>query len=113
MAIARIYDQGLKDMVITPFVSAEVRHAYHLYVVRVKNRAKVMELLKEKGISTGIHYPIPLPFLNAYNYLGHNPEDFPNAFAIKDEILSLPIHGSMTEEQARYVIEQLKKIVTV
>ncbi len=113
MAIAKIYDQGLKDIVVTPFVLSDVKHVYHLYVVRVKDRAKVMGLLKAKGISTGIHYPIPLPFLNAYNYLGHKPEDFPNAFAIKDEILSLPIHGSMPEEQAWYVIEQLKKIVTV
>ncbi len=113
MAIAKIYDQGLKDIVVTPFVLSDVKHVYHLYVVRVKDRAKAMELLKAKGISTGIHYPIPLPFLNAYNYLGHKPEDFPNAFAIKDEILSLPIHGSMPEEQAWYVIEQLKKIVTV
>lgn len=113
MTIAKIYSQGLKDIIITPFVLPDVKHVYHLYVVRVKNRAKVMELLKGKGIFTGIHYPIPLPFLKAYNYLGHKPEDFPNAFTIKDEILSLPIHGSMSEEQAWYVVEQLKKIVAV
>jgi len=109
-AIAKIYDEELKDIVITPTVLADVRHVYHLYVVRIKNRDKVRELLAEKGISTGIHYPIPLPFLKAYDYLRHKPADFPIAYSIKDELLSLPIHGDMIDEQVEYVIEQLKNI---
>ena len=65
------------------------------------------ELLSEKEIHTGIHYPIPLPFLKAYGYLGHKPEDFPATYLLKDEILSLPIHGSMPDAQVGYVTKQL------
>jgi dTDP-4-amino-4,6-dideoxygalactose transaminase len=109
--IARIYDAGLKDIVITPSVMPNVKHVYHLYVIRIKNRDRVKELLAEKGIATGIHYPIPLPFLKAYSYLGHTPADFPVAYSMKDEILSLPIHGDMTDEQVEYVIASLKNIM--
>jgi dTDP-4-amino-4,6-dideoxygalactose transaminase len=107
--VASLYDKGLKDIVNIPLTSADSRHVYHLYVIRVKTRAKVINFLKEKGIATGIHYPIPLPFLNAYRYLNHEPKDFPVAFQYKDEILSLPIHGDMGDEEVFYVIEQLIK----
>ena len=110
-AIAKMYDAALKDIVITPSVLPDVKHVYHLYVIRIKNRDRVKELLAEKGIATGIHYPIPLPFLKAYNYLGYKPADFPVAYSMKDEILSLPIHGDMTDEQVEYVIANLKNIV--
>jgi len=110
--IAKMYDSGLGDVVITPSVLPDVKHVYHLYVIQVKNRERVKELLAEKGIATGIHYPIPLPFLKAYSYLGHKPADFPVAYSMKDEILSLPIHGDMTDEQVEYVIASLKDIVT-
>ena len=110
-SIAKIYDEELKDIVITPAVLPDVRHVYHLYVIRVKNRNRVREFLAEKEIHTGIHYPIPLPFLKAYSYLGHKPEDFPATYSLKDEILSLPIHGDMTDDQVEYVIEKLKAAV--
>ncbi len=107
-AIAKQYDEGLRAVVGTPHVSPDMRHVYHLYVIRVKQRDQLIKQLKDKGISTGIHYPIPLPFLKAYAYLGHQPGDFPVANSLKDEILSLPIHGDMTDEQVQYVIEQVK-----
>lgn len=89
--------------------SNNVRHVYHLYVIRTENREKVKKYLEDQGISTGIHYPIPLPFLKAYDYLGYKSEDFPIAYKLKDEILSLPIHGDMSDEQVGFVIEQIKK----
>jgi len=109
--IAKRYEKELKGIVGTPSVINDVRHVYHLYVIRIKNRDKVREMLSRKGISTGIHYPIPLPFLKAYEYLGYSPRDFPVVYSIKDEILSLPIHGSMNEEDVSWVIQQLKNIL--
>lgn len=106
--IAKMYDEGLKNIVGTPCVLGYIRHVYHLYVVRTKNREKVKKYLEDQGISTGVHYPIPLPFLKAYSYLEHKPEDFPIAYKLKDEILSIPIHGDMTDEQVWYVIENVK-----
>ncbi len=109
--IAETYDRELQEIVITPSVLPNAKHVYHLYVVRVPKRKKVIEFLAAKGVSTGIHYPIPLPFLKAYGYLGYKPDDFPVAYAIKDEILSLPIHGSMTDESLGYVIEQVRRAI--
>lgn len=107
--IAKMYSEGLKNVVVTPQSSDDLRHVYHLYVVRVQEREKMRKYLQEKGISTGIHYPEPLPFLHAYCYLEHTPTDFPVANAFKDEILSLPIHGNMTDEQVAYVIEHVRQ----
>lgn len=109
--IAAIYDKGLAGVVTTPYVMDGVRHVYHLYVVRVKDRDRVRAALGEAGVSTGIHYPTPLPYLQAYKYLGHTHEDFPVAWSAKDELLSLPIHGNMTDEEAAYVIEKVKEII--
>ena len=111
--IAKMYDEGLRDLLVTPYVLPDVRHVYHLYVIRVQNRDKIVKHLKEKGIHTGIHYPIPLPFLNAYQYMGHKQEDFSVAYSLKDEILSLPIHGSMPDEQVEYVISNLKEAIKI
>ena len=107
-AVAKIYDSQLRGKVTIPFIQTGCESVYHLYVIRLKNRDKIASILKSKGISTGIHYPIPLPFLKAYGYLGHQPQDFPVAHALKDQILSLPIHGSMKDEEVHYVIEHLK-----
>src|SRR3989338_4105182 len=67
--VAGRYDGALQGTVLTPKVLTGVSHAYHLYVIRVKDREKTQQKLKEIGISTGVHYPIPLPLLPAYRYL--------------------------------------------
>ena len=104
--VADVYEQALSGYCTTPAVSPDVKHVYHLYVVRVTARDEIRKQLGERGISTGIHYPIPLPLLGAYRYLGHEPEDFPVASTLADEILSLPIHGAMTDAEVQYVVEQ-------
>ena len=76
----------------------------------MRNRNEVKDKLAEKGIATGIHYPIALPSLSAYSYLGFKPEDFPVATAYADEILSLPLYAEISEEQVAYVSEELCKI---
>lgn len=110
-SVAKSYNLGLQGDVVIPTCMDDVRHAYHLYVVRVKKRAEIQKLLLEKGISTGVHYPIPLPFLKAYEHLGYEPEDFPVAHQYKDELLSLPIHGDMDDEQVKYVIDTFNEII--
>jgi dTDP-4-amino-4,6-dideoxygalactose transaminase len=110
--VARMYDEGLKGAVITPLSMDYSRHVYHLYVVRVKEREKVRTFLSERGISTGIHYPTPLPFLEAYRYLNHKTSDFPVADAFKSEILSLPMNGDLSNDQVGFVIQSLRDAVT-
>lgn len=107
--IAKLYGEELGESVIVPFVMDGARHAYHLYVIQSQRRNELIGHLKNDGISAGIHYPIPLPFMDAYSSFGHLPEDFPVSNFLKDTIISLPMHGSMTDEEAFYVIESVKK----
>jgi dTDP-4-amino-4,6-dideoxygalactose transaminase len=102
---ARGYNQALAGSgVITPAELDDVRAVYHLYIVRVPNgrRDELAEFLKANGVNTGIHYPIALPRLNAYAYLGHTDADFPEATTAAGEILSLPMFPELSEEQIAY-----------
>jgi len=96
------------EQVITPSELDGVRHVYHLYVVRVKDREKLQNFLKEHEIATGLHYPIPLHLTQAYAFLGYKKGDFPVAEKLANEILSLPMYPELTEEQIEYVCEKIK-----
>ena len=106
---ASIYNELLKNIegLEIPKVMENATHVYHLYVVRVQNRENIIELLNSKGIGVGIHYPTPLPFLEAYNYKNHQPSDYPISFDYKDQILSLPMYPELTKQKIDYVVEQL------
>ena len=75
-----------------------MKHVFHLYVIRTNKRDKLQSHLKENGISTGIHYPTALPYLKAYEYLGHLPDDFPTACKYQREILSLAMYPELSEK---------------
>ncbi len=109
-ANARRYNAALAGSgVVTPQELDDVRAVYHLYVVRVPadRREALQVTLKQAGIDTGIHYPIALPYLKAYEYLGATPADFPVALAVSSEILSLPMYGELSASQVDYVAGKL------
>ncbi len=108
--VAQRYSAGLATHLATPTVGDDLRHVFHLYVIRVNNRQEVQTYLGEQGIASGIHYPLALPFQPAYSRLQAKPEDFPVAHEYQDQILSLPMHGSMPDDQVDFVIEQVNKI---
>jgi len=83
-------------------------HVWHLYVIKHDNRDTLARHLNAKGIQTVINYPVALPFLPAYERLGHKPQDFPNAFNNQSRILSLPIYPELTEESINYVVEAIR-----
>ncbi len=101
------YLEGV-DGVVLPEIPAAGSHIFHLFVVRVKNRDELQSYLKEKGVATGVHYPIALPNLLAYRYLDHAPSDFPVSSRYQGEILSLPMYPELREEQIAYVAECIR-----
>lgn len=111
--IAKIYDEGFADCdEVTPTaVRDNVIPVYHLYVIRVpqKDRDNLNNHLKQKGIHTGIHYPVPLPFQPAYKGLGIDTSAFEYTNTISKEIISLPMFPEMTEEQICYVVDSVKE----
>ena len=105
-----IYDvllQGIPNLII-PKTQSEAKHVFHLYVIRVENREDLQSYLKSNGVSTAIHYPVPLPFMDAYKYLNNKHTDFPNMLEMKDNILSIPMYPELKEEQIEYVARHLK-----
>jgi len=108
--VAVRYNEILSNIneVITPKENTYAKHVYHLFEIRVKEREKIIKYLNEKGIDTGLHYPLPLHLQKAYKYLGHKEGDFPIAEKCCKEILSLPIFPEMTDEQIQYVCSSIK-----
>jgi dTDP-4-amino-4,6-dideoxygalactose transaminase len=100
------------DGVILPHEADWSRGVYHLFVVRVQNREAVQQYLKDAGIGTGIHYPIPLHLQKAYSHLGYQKGDFPVAERVAPEILSLPMYPQLEREQQELVAKSLEECVT-
>lgn len=84
-------------------------HVYHLFVIRATHRQELADFLKEKGVDTGFHYPMPLHVQQAYRYLGYQEGDFPVAEKCCREILSIPLYPELTEEQICYVVDSIKQ----
>lgn len=100
--------QGISQ--VTPPQEAEyAKHVYHLFEVRVQRREALIGHLKNCGVDTGLHYPMPLHVQQAYKYLGYKVGDFPIAETCCNEILSLPIFPEMKDEQIRYVCDSIRK----
>jgi dTDP-4-amino-4,6-dideoxygalactose transaminase len=98
--------------VILPYEPEWAKAIYHLFVVRVPDRAETMNLLSQAGVGTGIHYPIPLHLQNAYHHLGYVAGDFPVAEKIASEIISLPMFPGLTGDQQEVVAAQLLELAT-
>lgn len=79
---------------------------YHLYVIRTSDRDGLAKHLKDHGIATGIHYPLPLHFQKPYIALGYGRGSFPVSERLASEILSLPMYPQLTNEAQRYIVKQ-------
>jgi len=83
-------------------------HVFHVFSILTQHRDELKSHLKGQGIQTQIHYPKALPFTQAYADFGFQPEDFPVAYRIQNESLSLPLFPGIREEEQAYVVEQIK-----
>lgn len=107
---ARFYNEQLKDTeLVTPFEAKNVKHIYHLYILQSENRTELINYLKEKGIATGIYYPIPLHLQKAYKFLGYKEGDLPNAEYLSHRTFAIPMFAELTDEEKEYIVETLKK----
>ncbi len=108
--IAAAYTDGLLDLPLAlPREADYATSAWHLYVLRSKQRDALMEHLSAAGISVGIHYPVPIPHLEAMQKLGLPETPIPEAEAMAAEALTLPIFPEMTDEQVGYVVDTVKE----
>jgi dTDP-4-amino-4,6-dideoxygalactose transaminase len=103
-AIAARYDRELRG-VTTPTVPAGVTHVYHQYTLRVNRRDEFAERLKERGVGSAIYYPIPVHRQKPFVALGYGDEVYPVTDRLTEEVLSIPVHPSLSDDEAAQVIE--------
>ena len=106
---AQMYCDQLRDCpLILPIEAENAESVYHLFVIRTDKRDELNNFLSERGVTAGIHYPIPIHLQPAYKNLGYSKGDFPITEQYADEILSLPMYPELTPEQIDYVCRTIK-----
>lgn len=115
--IIKMYNEGLKEenMQVLKHYNENSSSSGHLYLVRLLGkdeyyRNKVIDKMAEKGIATNVHYK-PLPMHTAYKNLGFDIHDYPNAFDMYKNEITLPLHTLLSDEDVEYVVEGLKKAI--
>jgi dTDP-4-amino-4,6-dideoxygalactose transaminase len=106
----RLFEKSESGVQI-PFEPSWSRAVYHLYVVRVPDREGLMSHMKDAGIGTGIHYPIPLHLQKAYEGMGYKAGDFPVTERVASEIVSLPMFPQLKPEQQVSVVDEAVRFV--
>ena len=106
---ASYYNERLSDCshVVMPMLLPDRQSVFHIYAIRAQHRNELQQYLKDHGIGTLIHYPIPLHLTGAFSYLGHKKGDFPIAEQYAEELLSLPMYPELTHEQIANVAERI------
>ena len=111
------YNEGLKNLPVSVLehFGNDFASSGHLYLVRVHDKTRkecneIIEKMAECGIATNVHYK-PLPLLSAYRNQGFNIKDYPNAYAMFENEITLPLHTKLTDEEIDYVIDSFVKCV--
>jgi dTDP-4-amino-4,6-dideoxygalactose transaminase len=94
-----------------PTIADYAKHVFHIYAVRIQGRDKLIADLGEKGISCGIHYPVPIHLQKAYAFLNLKEGSFPVAEKCASEYVSLPMFPELKPEQVEYVAEKIKELL--
>lgn len=113
--IAKKFDALLKNVeyITTPYTHPNATHAYHLYVIKCKNRDELQKFLNDNGIGTLIHYPVPPHLQEAYKFLNYKKGDFPLAEEIASNCLSLPMFPGLTDENIEFICNKIKEFYAI
>ncbi len=111
--LARLYGELLADTGLTlPAQPRDAVHVYHQYVIRHPQRDRLRDFLKENGVQTIVHYPVPVHLQPAYQDLGHSPGSLPSSELAAEQVLSLPVYPEMDEEAVRRVSHLIHTCLT-
>jgi dTDP-4-amino-4,6-dideoxygalactose transaminase len=107
--LAALYDELLAGVVTIPIEPVNSRHVYHLYVIRHPQRDALMQFLRERGIGTAIHYPVPIHLQPAYRGRLGDVGSLPETEKAAREIISLPMYPELSEEDVRAVAQTIRE----
>jgi dTDP-4-amino-4,6-dideoxygalactose transaminase len=107
---AALYTQLLGDDsgVVTPVERDDARHVFHVYAVRTSDRPGLQAALTDRGVQSGIHYPIPVHLQPAHADLGYRRGEFPHSERAADQVLSLPMFPELTDAQVQQVADAVR-----
>ena len=88
-----------KDSISLPYFNQKIKHVFHLFVIRTTSRDRIIKEFDRNNIGWGIHYPLALPFTEAYSYKNAFPGEYPESSRVTNEILSIPIYPEIKREQ--------------
>ena len=116
--IVEKFNEGLKGLPVAVLNHKDADHcsSHHLYLVRLLGKTredanKVIEQMAERGIATNVHYK-PLPMMTAYKALGFDIKNYPNAYHLFENEITLPLHTKLTDEEVEYIISNFVDIVS-
>ncbi len=110
--VAKKYNELLKDTdIILPTIKSDRTTPWAQYSIRVQDRDTLQAKLKEAGIPTAVHYPMPLHLQECFAYLGYKESDFPTAEKISKEIMSLPMNPDLSDEEIEFIINKVVEFV--
>lgn len=106
---AKYYASALAHLfeITLPTKAARVNHVFHIYAIQSDERARLMDIMTQRGVGFGIHYPVPIHLQPAYEHLGYGRGSFPVSESLSEKILSLPMSAELTSDQAEIVVEVL------
>ncbi len=107
---AELYTELLRSVADTPKVLSHNISTWAQYTIRINDRDSVREALAKKGIPTAVHYPMPLPRQKAFAYLADDGS-YPVSDALAKNVLSLPMHGFITDAEVRLVCDALREVL--
>lgn len=112
---ALVYDELLADIqeVRIPQRVSHSSHTFHQYTIKAERRDALKDFLAERGVPSMVYYPRPLHLQEAYAYLGYKAGDFPVSESLATEVLSLPMHPDLDEEQQVYIAETIRAFYTL
>lgn len=108
--VAEEYTHLLREQVVLPKVSSDRTSVWAQFTIRVENRNQVQARLEKAGIPTAVHYPMPLHQQECFLYLGGKCGDFPESEKISQNVMSLPMNPFLTEEELRYIADNMLEI---
>lgn len=109
----KYYNNEFRNLpLILPVIEDDSSHIFHHYVIRTAERDKLQSFLKERGIITGVYYPLPLHLQPCFDYLGYKKGDFPVAEESALTSLALPVYPELTKKEKAYIVKAMRDFFT-
>lgn len=107
--IVDIYNKEFRELdLVTPVCGDDNEHVYHMYILQSENREEILTKLKDRGVATGVYYPVPLHLQKVYKDLGYKEGDMPVSEYLSHRTFAIPVYPELTDDQIKYIVDSVK-----